>query len=233
MEAATLVGRRSEECRLDSPPALGGAALGRRTANAGADAWSRRDVGPRCRHRRQTSPTRAHCGAPRAAATTGSPRRRPSSRYPPPPPLPQPPAARRGEEAPKDHLAAARRGGEGEGAGRRSEEGRRGRARRGDATPLDRDWARRRASLQASASGSVTASTTARAGQTARRERSWGGASRGRGAGGARGRVRLPQNDPKRGEKEGKRWGPLQSNPNKHPLEGIVFWGGLDASNPI
>jgi len=88
-------------------------------------------------------------------------------------------AARRGEEAPKDHLAAARRGGEGEGAGRRSEEGRRGRARRGDATPLDRDWARRRASLQASASGSVTASTTARAGQTARRERARGGASRG------------------------------------------------------
>ena len=69
-------------------------------------------------------------------------------------------------------------------------------------------------------------------GQTARRERARGGASRG-GAGGARGRVRLPQNDPKRGEKEGKRWGPLQSNPNKHPLEGIVFWSGLDASNPI
>ena len=133
LEAATLVGRRSEECRLDSPSALGGAALGRRTANAGADAWSRRDVGPRCRHRRQTSPNRARCGAPRAAATTGSPRRRPSSRYPPPPPLQQPPAARRGEEAPKDHLAAARRGGEGEGAGRRSEEGRRG--GRGGATP--------------------------------------------------------------------------------------------------
>ena len=98
---------------------------------------------------------------------------------PPPPPLPQPHAARRGEEAPEDHLVAARRGGEGEGAGRRSEEGQRGRARRGDAMPLDRDWARRRASLQASASGSVTASTTARTGQTARRERSWGGASRG------------------------------------------------------
>ena len=43
----------------------------------------------------------------------------------------------------------------------------------------------------------------------------------------------LPQKDPRRGEKEGKKWDPLQSNPNKHPLEGIVFWSGLDASNPI
>ena len=58
------------------------------------------------------------------------------------------------------------------------------------------------------------------------------GAGAGRGVGGARGRVRLPQNDPKWGEKEGKRWGLLQSHPNKHPLEGIVFWGELDASNP-
>ena len=35
LEAATLVGRRSEECRLDSPPALGGAALGRADGQRG------------------------------------------------------------------------------------------------------------------------------------------------------------------------------------------------------
>ena len=44
---------------------------------------------------------------------------------------------------------------------------------------------------------------------------------------------RRPQMDPGRGEKEEKEWAPPQSNPNKHPLEGIVFWGGLDASNPL
>ena len=30
-----------------------------------------------------------------------------------------------------------------------------------------------------------------------------------------------------------KKYGAHHSNPNKHPLEGIVFWGGLDASNPL
>ena len=35
------------------------------------------------------------------------------------------------------------------------------------------------------------------------------------------------------GSREGEKYGAHHSNPNKHRLEGIVFLGGLDASNPI
>jgi hypothetical protein len=130
--------------------------------------------------------------------------------------------------------------------GRRAEDGRRGKVRAvlgGGATP--RPWIgmastttrrprRPRGKGRLVRGGRAVGATSGRraAQRGADSELGARGGGVGWGAGGADGRG-LPQNDLERGEKEGEKWGPLKSNPNKHSLEGIVFLGRLDASNPI
>ena len=113
LEAATLVGRRSEECRLDSPSALGGAALGRADGQHGGGRLepAQRGASLLAPEAEPTDPGSLWCAA--CGCHRRVPEAPPLLALPPPPLLLLPPAVHRGEEAPEDRLAAARRGGEG------------------------------------------------------------------------------------------------------------------------